>query len=536
MSKEAEEKPGYIGLISKCAVPVIVAIITLIGYFGAAHIQSRMSATTLISQREQAESELRATMFKDLIGPIIGTKDQGKMDPKREGLLVGLLALNFGEHFEFKPLLIEVDEKLSDEIESNEIESKCSSLFCMSEIKDPASLAIKLRDAKDPISKYIQENFLPETKKMLMKYDGFKLPPDKLLNALLIELNRILTEPGLFDKDRFANVELPEQIRTLTEECPHGKALIRLNRFLLGEAYPQEITKSPIKEPLKARESLRSIARRVISRQLAMLSNEGPKGDKTKVEILTFFSPEEYLERTRLINFSFSKGEFKYPFTIEGLCKAIKDDGYKLSLKASENTIDWLNELLERPNFYDEVHEKHPYFEFSEAIKSLVEKTKNYRDKDFSSIEKEQQDNVKKLNRLILMKNFPKETPGYIIDKEKEILLKSPGKSCDLYIRIESCDWYNQTCKIRFWYRIKSQDMPSEVSQPFRLTWFDFPLTDNTLLADGNRFAVVFDQFHVDKKLVALKLVWFPKVYFTPRERPINYSEFRKKLGIEVGK
>ncbi len=528
MSKEAEEKPCYIDLINKCAVPVAVAIIALIGGFFAAHIQSKMSATTLISQREQAESELRATMFKDLIGPIIGTKDPDKITTERKRLLVELLALNFGEHFEFKPLLMDVDEKLADEIESNG-----SSLFSTNEIKDPASLAIKLRDAKDPISKYIQENF--SDKKLLMEYDGSEPPSEELHRALLNKLKRILTEPGLFDKDRFASVELPEQIRKLTEENPHGKALIRLNRFLLGEAYPQEITRSPIKEPLKARESLRSIARRVISRQIAMLLNEGPKGDKANVELLPFFSPEEYLESVSSNKFYFSESDFKDPFTTKGLCNAIKDDGYNLPLEASENYIDWLNKLLERPNFYDEVH-KTTHFEPSEAIKSLVEATKNYRDKDFSKLGREQQDNVKKLNRLILMKIFPNETPGYIIDKTKEIHVKSSDKSCDLYIRIESCDWYNQTCEIRFWYQIKSQEKPLAESRPFTLTWFDFPLTDNTLLRDGNRFALVLDSFPDNKKLVLLKLVWFPKVYFTPQERPINYSEIRKRLGMEVGK
>ncbi|NIT04004.1 hypothetical protein GTO10_03700, partial [Candidatus Saccharibacteria bacterium] len=68
----------------------------------------------------------------------------------------------------------------------------------------------------------------------------------------------------------------------------------------------------------------------------------------------------------------------------------------------------------------------------------------------------------------------------------------------------------------------------------------DFPLTDNTLLADGNRFAVTIQDLSIDEdlqiKTVYLKLIWFPKSYFTPRERPINYAEFREKLGLTVGK
>ncbi len=67
-------------------------------------LEKRMAGTTLLSQRELAESELRATMFGDLITPILGAKEAPR-DPEREALLVELLALNFHEHIEIKPLL-----------------------------------------------------------------------------------------------------------------------------------------------------------------------------------------------------------------------------------------------------------------------------------------------------------------------------------------------------------------------------------------------------------------------------------------------
>jgi hypothetical protein len=93
----------------------------LIGALAVAYItwiakdyESKMSATTLLSQREQAESSLRAGMLHDLVGPIIGQPGQKKeYDPERERLLVELLTLNFHDHFEFKPLLVEVDKRLA---------------------------------------------------------------------------------------------------------------------------------------------------------------------------------------------------------------------------------------------------------------------------------------------------------------------------------------------------------------------------------------------------------------------------------------
>jgi hypothetical protein len=83
----------------------------------------------------------------------------------------------------------------------------------------------------------------------------------------------------------------------------------------------------------------------------------------------------------------------------------------------------------------------------------------------------------------------------------------------------------------------------------FTLSPFDFPLTDNTLLSDGNRFAVVLDEVaedamfantdvqsgipYLQATLVFLKIIWFPKNYFTPRERPIDYGKFLEKTDLK---
>jgi len=71
----------------------------------------------------------------------------------------------------------------------------------------------------------------------------------------------------------------------------------------------------------------------------------------------------------------------------------------------------------------------------------------------------------------------------------------------------------------------------------FETTWFDFPLTDNTLLASGDRFAVFIDEVckpTADPGLGAVRLgvLWFPQDYFPPRERPTNYHQSREVLGL----
>jgi hypothetical protein len=108
--KTSKEWRDWLDVAAKLIGAVAVAAITLIvhGY------ESKMSLTTLQSQREQAESNLRAAMLHDLVEPIIGRPAQGEdIDPDRERLLVELLTLNFHNHFEFKPLLLEVDGRLA---------------------------------------------------------------------------------------------------------------------------------------------------------------------------------------------------------------------------------------------------------------------------------------------------------------------------------------------------------------------------------------------------------------------------------------
>ena len=58
-------------------------------------------------------------MFSSLIGPIAGPQTNGKaLSPDREQLIAQLLALNFNENFELKPLLEDAGERLAPKIDS----------------------------------------------------------------------------------------------------------------------------------------------------------------------------------------------------------------------------------------------------------------------------------------------------------------------------------------------------------------------------------------------------------------------------------
>lgn len=104
----------------KLSAPAAVIIAAVI----ANNFQSDMAARSTLNQREQSESALRAQMFGNLIDPIFGMKKIEDIPVEEESLLVELLALNFHEHIELKPLMLHADQRLRQEIKRIEEDKK----------------------------------------------------------------------------------------------------------------------------------------------------------------------------------------------------------------------------------------------------------------------------------------------------------------------------------------------------------------------------------------------------------------------------
>ena len=115
-------------------------------------------------------------------------------------------------------------------------------IFNMDTITDPGSLAVKLQDTSAAVSKSIAEELSNDTQQLLREYDGASSPSLDLQKALLTDLNRLLETGSLYDVQLFAEVQLDEQTQALITQNPqNGDALVRLNRFLLTDAYPYEL-------------------------------------------------------------------------------------------------------------------------------------------------------------------------------------------------------------------------------------------------------------------------------------------------------
>jgi hypothetical protein len=119
--------------------------------------------------------------------------------------------------------------------------------------KDIASLLGKLKNGSDTISSYLIQIMKdhPEVPKFsafitqLAAYDEATDPSKALKDALDMALNQLIQlKPSFYNESVFASVVLTEETRRLLEQNPQeGENFRLLHRFLLEDAYPDEIVR-----------------------------------------------------------------------------------------------------------------------------------------------------------------------------------------------------------------------------------------------------------------------------------------------------
>lgn len=140
-----------------------------------------------------------------------------------------------------------------------------------------------------------------------------------------------------------------------------------------------------------------------------------------------------------IASIEFVKEEFKGELSVEKLCQAIKADGYHLSVKAPENSLEWLNDVLRIPDLQEKILEKKEIMMYTPEIKKFTHLTMKYHSRSFGSLNEEEQKNILRLNRLMLENLYEKDCPKakYIIivrvrsvcnEEEKKDYLESRKK------------------------------------------------------------------------------------------------------------
>ncbi|MBN1845448.1 MAG: sodium-dependent transporter [Sedimentisphaerales bacterium] len=114
--------------------------------------------------------------------------------------------------------------------------------FDAAELKDPSLLAARLRRSDDPLSEYLRQGAGRQTLDQLNAYDDPNQPiPKGLKTALVDELNKAIEGPCLYEPGRFKRVRLSDDTLALLDPKAQGQDRLRINRYLLQDAFPAEL-------------------------------------------------------------------------------------------------------------------------------------------------------------------------------------------------------------------------------------------------------------------------------------------------------
>jgi len=110
-----------------------------------------------------------------------------------------------------------------------------SPAFSADEIKDLPKFASRWRGKSDPVSQFLTSSGITNHVDAAHPANG---DPDHLESLFVTNLNNIITGPSLYDSNRFEWIPLRLETEVLRRQNPRGPDLIRLNRWLLEDAYP----------------------------------------------------------------------------------------------------------------------------------------------------------------------------------------------------------------------------------------------------------------------------------------------------------
>ncbi|MBI4661526.1 MAG: PDZ domain-containing protein [Verrucomicrobia bacterium] len=118
-------------------------------------------------------------------------------------------------------------------------------LFSGSDFRDLSQFADKLKRKSDPVSQFLWDRLPSAVRREVSDHDETGAERERLRQVLVKELNRILQEGPIYQKQRFAGVTLSARTRSLVNSELADDQRVRLNRLLLEDAFPEEIAKSP---------------------------------------------------------------------------------------------------------------------------------------------------------------------------------------------------------------------------------------------------------------------------------------------------
>lgn len=116
------------------------------------------------------------------------------------------------------------------------------------QVLDFPSLAGRLKQKNRTFDTWLVANLSSSTQGALESYFVQRLEEEAISRLLLREINQLLLGPSIYEKKRCAGITLQSETETLISRNPQGRDLRRLNRLLVEDAYPTEVSKSQNRE------------------------------------------------------------------------------------------------------------------------------------------------------------------------------------------------------------------------------------------------------------------------------------------------
>ncbi len=107
------------------------------------------------------------------------------------------------------------------------------------------SLVQKLVEKSDPVSAFVSGQLDEAVRKDVAAFTAASTNSRALKSAMVRNINKVLSGPSIYDETRFRDVLLRPETRQLRQQNPQGQELSRLNRLLLEDAWPVDLSKSP---------------------------------------------------------------------------------------------------------------------------------------------------------------------------------------------------------------------------------------------------------------------------------------------------
>jgi len=106
------------------------------------------------------------------------------------------------------------------------------------------AFAKKITDKSDPVSAFLNEQLDDTNRAKLAGYSPTNATAGAFRSAFAKVLNKIISGTSIYDTSRFQNVQLRPETSELLGKNPQGLELARLNKILIEDAYPAELSQS----------------------------------------------------------------------------------------------------------------------------------------------------------------------------------------------------------------------------------------------------------------------------------------------------